>query len=152
MQDIFVAGYPFGKDLGSSLKVTKGIVSSLAGINNNNSEIQIDAAIQPGNSGGPIVSNNGHVVGVAVAVLDKEMIMEDFGVIPENTNFGIKINLVKKILEKNDVNFLDGDDRNSLNRRNLAKALHNSTFYLSCLMTAEKIEQMYGRKVLFPGF
>lgn len=152
MQDIFVAGYPFGKDLGSSLKVTKGIVSSLAGINNNNSEIQIDAAIQPGNSGGPIVSNNGHVVGVAVAVLDKEMIMEDFGVIPENTNFGIKINLVKKILENNDVNFLDGDDRNSLNRRNLAKTLHNSTFYLSCLMTAEKIEQMYGRKVLFPEF
>ena len=35
---------------------------------------------------------------------------------------------------------------------NLAKTLHNSTFYLSCLMTAEKIEQMYGRKVLFPGF
>ena len=41
MQDIFVAGYPFGKDLGSSLKVTKGIISSLAGINNNNAEIQI---------------------------------------------------------------------------------------------------------------
>ena len=75
-------------------------------------------------------SNNGHVVGVTIAVLDKEMIMEDFGVIPENTNFGIKINLVKKILENNDVNFLDGDDRNSLNRRNLAKTLHNSTFYL----------------------
>ena len=59
------------------------------------------------------------MVGVAVAVLDKEMIMEDFGVIPENTNFGIKINLVKKILgytENNDVNFLDGDDRNSLNK------------------------------------
>ena len=59
---------------------------------------------------------------------------------------------MKKILENNDVNFLDGDDRNSLNRRNLAKTLHNSTFYLSCLMTVEKIEQMYGRKVLFPEF
>lgn len=150
MQDIFVAGYPFGKDLGSSLKVTKGIISSLAGINNNNAEIQIDAAIQPGNSGGPIVSHNGHVVGVAVAVLNKEMIMEDFGVIPENTNFGIKINLVKRILKENNVNFLDGDDKNSLNRRSLAQTLHNSTFYLSCLMTAEKINQMYGRKVLFP--
>ena len=150
MQDIFVAGYPFGKDLGSSLKVTKGIISSLAGMNNNNSEIQIDAAIQPGNSGGPIVSYDGHVVGVAVSIIDKEMIKEEFGVIPENINFGIKINLVKKILKNNNVIFLDGDDKNSLNKRNLAKVLHNSTFYLSCLMTAQKIEQMYGRKVLFP--
>jgi S1-C subfamily serine protease len=37
------------------VKVTKGIISSLTGIGNNCSNIQIDAALQPGNSGGPIL-------------------------------------------------------------------------------------------------
>ena len=35
MQDIYVAGYPFGVNLSSSVKVTKGIVSSLTGLGNN---------------------------------------------------------------------------------------------------------------------
>ena len=29
LEEVFVAGYPFGKRLGSSLKITKGIVSSI---------------------------------------------------------------------------------------------------------------------------
>ncbi len=54
LQDIYVAGYPFGQKISTSVKVTKGIISSLTGIGNNFSNIQIDAALQPGNSGGPI--------------------------------------------------------------------------------------------------
>ena len=50
LQDVYVAGYPFGKKISTSVKVTKGIMSSLTGIGNNFSNIQIDAAIQPGNS------------------------------------------------------------------------------------------------------
>ena len=41
MQEVYGAGYPFGG--GSSIKVTKGIVSSLSGLNGNFSNIQIDA-------------------------------------------------------------------------------------------------------------
>ena len=40
--------------------------------------MQIDAAIQPGNSGGPIVNEKGNVVGVAVAKLDYKLILENF--------------------------------------------------------------------------
>ena len=70
MQDIFVAGYPFGQRIRASVKITKGIVRSLTGIGNNYSNIQIDAALQPGNSGGPIINERGNVIGVAVAKLD----------------------------------------------------------------------------------
>ena len=35
LQDIYVAGYPFGNALSSSVKVTKGVVSSETGIGNN---------------------------------------------------------------------------------------------------------------------
>ena len=104
LQDIYVAGFPFGKTISSSVKVTKGIISSLSGIGNNYSNIQIDAAIQPGNSGGPIMDERGNVVGVAVAKLDIKNVLKDFGVIPENTNFGIKTNVVKSLLDSNNVN------------------------------------------------
>jgi hypothetical protein len=65
--------------------------------------MQIDAAIQPGNSGGPIYDNKGNVIGVAVAQLNQELIKEYFGVIPESSGFGIKSNIV--------INFLEGQWR-----------------------------------------
>ena len=52
LEDITVAGFPFGDSFSSSIKFTRGIVSSLTGVGDNYSEIQIDAALQPGNSGG----------------------------------------------------------------------------------------------------
>ena len=55
MQEIYVAGYPFGDYYSSSVKVTKGIVSALSGLGNNFSNFQIDAALQLGNSGGPVI-------------------------------------------------------------------------------------------------
>ena len=44
----------------------------------NFSQIQIDAALQPGNSGGPIIDENGNVVGVAVAKLSLKKILKDY--------------------------------------------------------------------------
>ena len=37
-EEIIVAGFPFGEEFSSTVKVTKGIVSSLAGVENNYSE------------------------------------------------------------------------------------------------------------------
>ena len=103
LQDIYVAGYPFGQEISTSVKVTKGIISSLTGFRNNFSNIQIDAALQPGNSGGPILDDKGNIVGVAVAKLDFKMVLENWGVIPEDTNFGIKATVVRSLLESNDI-------------------------------------------------
>ena len=76
LQDIIAAGFPFGESISSTIKVTKGVVSSLSGLGDNSGQIQIDAALQPGNSGGPIIDENGNVVGVAVAKLDLEKSIE----------------------------------------------------------------------------
>ena len=65
LQDIYVAGYPFGQQISTSIKVTEGIVSSLTGIENNFSKFQIDAALQPSSSGGPMLDDKGNVIGVA---------------------------------------------------------------------------------------
>lgn len=149
LQEIYVAGYPFGQKISTTVKVTKGIVNSLTGVGNNFSNIQIDAALQPGNSGGPILNTIGNVVGVAVAKLDIEKVLENYGVIPENTNFGIKSSVVRTLLESNNVS-LKKPNTASISTTELGKMISDATYYLSCWMTMAQINQMRSEKAFFP--
>jgi S1-C subfamily serine protease len=69
-QTVIAMGFPFRGLLASSVNVTTGTVSSVAGIENNNAQIQITAAVQPGNSGGPLLDETGTVIGIVVSKLD----------------------------------------------------------------------------------
>ena len=144
----YVAGFPFGRKISTSVKVTKGIISSLTGIGNNFSNIQIDAALQPGNSGGPILNDRGNVVGVAVAKLDLKKVLKNFGVIPEDTNFGIKSNVVRSLLESSNVS-LRSPNAKTISKSKLGKMISDGTYYLSCWMTMAQIEKMRSKKVIF---
>ena len=55
-----------GNPLGLQFSVSEGIVSGVhrTGINGLNSYIQTDAALNPGNSGGPLINNQGKVIGI----------------------------------------------------------------------------------------
>ena len=148
LQEIVVAGFPFGESYSSSLKFTQGIISSLTGIGNNYSEMQIDAALQPGNSGGPIIDEYGNIVGVAVAKLDAKYTLDNFGVIPENTNFGIKASAVKNLLEGNQVP-LKTPNTELISKRDLSRLATDGTVYLTCWMTSAQLEQMKSKKAMF---
>ena len=65
-EDVLVAGYPYGELFSNTIKVTKGIVSANRGIGDDSSQFQMDAAVQAGNSGGPIYDENGNIVGIVV--------------------------------------------------------------------------------------
>ena len=151
LQDVYVAGYPFGKAISASVKVTKGIISSLTGIGNNSSNIQIDAALQSGNSGGPIIDELGNVVGVAVSKLDAKYMFDNFGSIPENTNFGIKSSTVRNILASNDVDN-PSPNQNTISKSLLGKMISNGTYYISFWMTMAQVEKLRTKKVLFESF
>jgi S1-C subfamily serine protease len=148
LQDIYVAGYPFGNEVSSSIKVTKGIISSLAGIGNNFSNVQIDAALQVGNSGGPILDEMGNVVGVAVSKLDAKYMYDNFGSIPENTNFGIRSSVVRNILDSNGVSS-PSPNRSEITRSELGAMITGGTYYVSCMMTLAQIELLITEKVMF---
>ena len=45
----------------------------------------------------------GNIIAVVVAKLDMKKILKDYGVIPENTNFGIKASAVRNLLQGNAV-------------------------------------------------
>jgi len=59
--EIYAIGAPTGTDLAFS--ITKGIISGYRDIEGKK-YIQTDAALNPGNSGGPMISANGHLIGI----------------------------------------------------------------------------------------
>lgn len=148
LQDVFVAGYPFGMEISSSVKVTKGIVSSLTGIADNFARLQIDAAIQPGNSGGPIIDLKGNIVGVAVAKLDLKAVMKAFGVVPEGTNFGVKSSVLNNMLDSLSIE-TKTPNKEFIPKSQIAKQIEKGTYYLSCWMDMAQIERLRATKVMF---
>lgn len=88
--DIFTIGFPMPDIQGFSPKLTRGVISSMKGMLDDDKQYQIDAAIQPGNSGGPLVNNNGAVVGVVVSRLKASYVAETKGTLPQNVNYAIK--------------------------------------------------------------
>ncbi|MDC0529903.1 serine protease [Pelagibacteraceae bacterium] len=125
LQRIYVAGYPFGKGLSDDLKLTQGIISSVKGYGDNSNQIQIDAAINSGNSGGPIVDEDGDLVGVAVSGMKKSK--------AEGIAFGIKSAAVKNFLDVNKIKYSTSSLMNfGMNNKKLNNLLEDSTVYTFC--------------------
>lgn len=97
-EKVMVAGYPYGDIFSNSIKVTGGMVSATRGMGDDTGQFQLDAAVQPGNSGGPIYDDKGNVVGVVVSQLNKLSVAKAIGSMPENVNFGIKASTVRQFL------------------------------------------------------
>jgi S1-C subfamily serine protease len=91
---IYAFGYPRISQLGSELKVTEGIISSLSGYLTDSRYYQISAAIAPGNSGGPMFSEKGLLLGInSEGITDKKY--------AENVGYSIKSTIVLTFLNNN---------------------------------------------------
>ncbi|MBD1147483.1 trypsin-like peptidase domain-containing protein [Pelagibacterales bacterium SAG-MED31] len=142
-QDIMAFGFPLAENLSSSVKLTRGIVSSLSGPNNDISLIQIDAAIQPGYSGGPVLNYNGQVVGVASSGLNKVKMLldEESPYIPENVNFAVSATTLTGFLKSNSVNLFNKTFKQKSSQE-LAKIGMPPTIQLHCLNTITAYNQL----------
>jgi S1-C subfamily serine protease len=134
LDDVIIAGYPLGKRVSAAIKTSKGSITSLAGYGDNYSNFQTDAALNQGNSGGPIMDNSGNVVGVAVANYGKQAGVESF-------NFGIKSSTVKAFIESNDIRYSKGSKSN-LSNEQLSSLITNATIYLECWLTVADIKKI----------
>ena len=97
-EEVFAVGYPMPGIQGQESKITNGIVSSLSGPNGLERWMQISAPIQGGNSGGPLVTRHGEVVGIVVASINAKKILEDSGRLAQNVNYAIKSEQAIKFL------------------------------------------------------
>ncbi|HEX3349416.1 MAG TPA: trypsin-like peptidase domain-containing protein [Acetobacteraceae bacterium] len=88
---VVVYGFPLSGLLSAGPTLTTGNVNALSGFHDDPLEFQISAPVQPGNSGGPLLDGQGHVIGVVVAKLNAARVAElTGGDIPQNVNFAVK--------------------------------------------------------------
>jgi S1-C subfamily serine protease len=97
-QAIATIGFPNVELQGFSPKVTRGEISSANGFTDDPREWQISAPVQPGNSGGPLLDENGNLVGVIESKLGLK-VAEATGDMPQNVNYAVKSAYALALLE-----------------------------------------------------
>ena len=137
LQDIIVAGFPLGKKISAAIKTHKGNVSALAGIGDNYSNFQTDATINHGNSGGPILTQKGNIVGVAVQLIPPDK--------AQNVFFGVKSSTLNTFAKANNLNFLPPNTR-EMSDEGLGQLITEATVFLECWMTVANIKQMIAQE------
>jgi S1-C subfamily serine protease len=134
---VVAIGYPFHGLLTSDFTVTTGIVSSLSGILNDTRYLQISAAVQPGNSGGPLLDTNGQVVGMVAAKLNAFKFAKATGNIPENINFAIKTGMLRDFLDNSVVAYQTADAKADLQTSDNSRNARAFTLLIACTATEQ---------------
>jgi S1-C subfamily serine protease len=130
--DIITVGFPLQEVLGSDIKVTKGNISSLTGVNNDSSMLQFSAPIQPGNSGGPLLDTGGNVVGIVSAKLSEIATLKATGTLPQNVNFAIKNQVIQTFLDSHGIEYLTRSTDKNLGAAEVVDQARRYTLNVQC--------------------
>lgn len=96
---VLTGGFPQVMVQGVAPKITDGIISSLTGILDDATVFQISNPIQLGNSGGPLFTLDGNVIGIVSAKLSDKIMLREFDSIPQNVNFAVKSSYLLDLLK-----------------------------------------------------
>ena len=130
---VTVIGFPLQDRLASSTNVTTGNISALAGLRNDISHFQLTAPIQPGNSGGPVVDEQGALIGVVVSkISDRAMARE--GLVAQNVNFAIKGSVAALFLDTHGVAYRAAESRPTPSSTALAEEAAAYTVRIVCTL------------------
>jgi len=121
---VFTIGFPVSSVLGQEAKYTEGVVSSLSGIEDASSFLQITVPVQPGNSGGALVNERGEVVGIITSSAAILPFIEESGTLPQNVNWAVKADYLKPLIE------LPKIEEKHLNREQLITHVKKATFFI----------------------
>lgn len=133
LEDVIIAGFPLGKKVSTAIKATTGSVTALAGLGDNYAEFQTDAALNSGNSGGPIINEMGNVVGVAVSKIQEEGV--------ESFNFGIKSSVLKVFANANGISFVSPSTK-IMKKKELGYLITEATIYIDCWMSGKELKKL----------
>jgi hypothetical protein len=102
-EDVITYGFPLQGLLAASGQIATGIVAAMEGLRNDGSQLQINAPVQPGSSGGPVLDRRGEVIGVVVSKLNALRVAQNTGDIPQNVNFAIKPEVLRQFLQSQNI-------------------------------------------------
>ena len=96
-EDVISIGYPGIGITYEQPTITQGIISKV--FDDEMGIFLTTAAINSGNSGGPIFNLNGKLVGISFAALDKKKWLDEMGQIPTDMGYAIKSNMIKEVFK-----------------------------------------------------
>ena len=131
-ENVEAFGYPLSQVLATSGNFTTGIVTALAGIGDDSRFYQISAPVQPGNSGGPLLDENGNLIGVVSSKLNFLSEIKTQGDIPQNVNFAIKASVVANFLQDNAIKFAIGEATQAMKGPDLADEAKALSAFIMC--------------------
>src|SRR5271166_6581583 len=99
LDTIYVLGYPLAPTLGADESASEGQVNAIRD-SGKIPLLQIDANVNPGNSGGPVLNDRGEVVGVVVSKINAAFFLKETGSIPERVNFAIPIDEARGMVRR----------------------------------------------------
>jgi serine protease Do len=101
-QEVYTLGFPLSDLLGTSPRLSRGLVSATVGLHDDPKTLQISAEVQPGSSGSPLLDQNGDVVGMINSVLHAGQIFarSQGGALPQNVNFATKSDVLISFLNE----------------------------------------------------
>ena len=124
---VFTIGFPAAGVLGVEPKYTEGTISSLSGLGGERSLMQISVPIQPGNSGGPLVTKSGAVIGVITSTAAVEQFLAATGSLPQNVNWAVKASLLRPLIEGN------SNAAERVGERDLIKRVRRAVCYIRAI-------------------
>jgi S1-C subfamily serine protease len=127
-EDVIAYGFPLAGLLSADPKLTRGVINALGGVQNDQNNFQISAEVQPGNSGGPLLDMQGHVVGVVVSKLDSRRVQN-----VDNVNFAVKGEAAQAFLRRANIPFRTVESRGTdRSAADVGEIAHRSTVLLRC--------------------
>jgi len=106
-ESVFTIGFPLSDILAASPNLTLGNVSSLRAMKGSKGFLQFTAPIQPGNSGGPLLRNNGEILGMVTSTLRAQGGTQ-------NLNFATSAEMMKRYLYDKGIRFHTATKNNTL--------------------------------------
>ncbi len=97
---VFTFGFPVADFLGSEPKFTDGAVSALSGLRGEPRVLQMTVPIQPGNSGGPLVTETGFAIGIVTSSASSLPFLKATGSLPQGINWAVKADQVLQLLKR----------------------------------------------------
>lgn len=132
-EPVAVIGYPLVQVLSAQPNVSFGHINSTVGIKGDPEKMQIDVPIQRGSSGGPVLDEAGHVIGIVVSKLDALKLAKSTGDLPQNINFAIRGDVVRSFLEAQKVDFTASSTSAKLENTEIAKRGTAVTVIVRCI-------------------
>jgi S1-C subfamily serine protease len=100
--DCTVLGFPLIQKLGADIKITRGIISSDSSDAGGGADVLIDAKVNPGNSGGPIIDKFGNVMAIVCMKSVSTQMEESYGI-------GISAGHIREFLARHHVTATPAD-------------------------------------------